>query len=133
MTAQVGFAETVQGHEEEVEATDNGVTVSLTYLQRKKSPGIEMARFKADESILSMFPKSISAGEFVEQFPQVRELQIVAPYWSLNGESPIGESDRDGSLELRGMPQGFGKNFAYGLGIRRNFRGLIHEIEDKTD
>lgn len=45
----------------------------------------------------------------------------------------VGESDDGGLLELLGVPDGFGRVFAYGLGLRRPYRGIIHAIEDLTD
>lgn len=132
MTTRENLAETVHGDGEEVIVTDDGETVALRYVQHNNGPGLEMARFSTDGTVLSVFPYSTSATDFGPQFHQVRELQIAAPYWAWDGGSPIGESDRDSSLQLLGLPKGFGKNFRYGLGIRREYRGLIREIEEKT-
>ena len=132
MTTRENLSETVNGDGEAVIVTDDGEVVALRYVQRDKGPGLEMAQFSTDENLLRIFPHSTSATDFGPQFRQVKELQIAAACWAWNDGSPIGESDRDGSLQLLGLPKGFGKNFRYGLGIRREYRGLIREIEEKT-
>lgn len=133
MTNHSNVSDVVLGRDEQVEVADDGVTVVLTWSQIRGSTGIEMAQFSADEDLLSIFPKAASGESFVEQFSQVRELQIDTTNWAWNAASPVGENNRSGQLELSGLPKGFGTIFEYGLGIRRNYRGLIHAIEEKTD
>jgi hypothetical protein len=63
----------------------------------------------------------------------VTELQVDTDslgHW--DAENAVTENDSDGSLEMDGLPKGFGKIFARGLGLRRDYRGVIHNIEEHT-
>ncbi len=133
MTNDLSVSETIFGSEEQVEVIADATTVVLKWSRKHGNTEIEMVRFDADEQLLSIFPKSTFADNVSEQFNQVRELQIDTTYWAWTAESPVGENERGGQLELRGLPEGFGRIFEYGLGIRRDYRGLIRTIEDKTD
>jgi len=94
--------------------------------------GVDMVRFDPSARILSIFPKVGSRSDFDEQFDQVRELQLETSVCGWDPEMPVGEGE-SGELELVGMPDGFGKIFAYGLGLPRAYRGIVAAVESNTD
>lgn len=47
-------------------------------------------------------------------------------------EMPVGVGE-SGELELVGMPDGFGRIFAYGLGLPRAYRAIVLAVEADTD
>lgn len=93
-----------------------------------------MARFDPATDLLTIFPRMRSGVSFQNQFSQVSQLQVYARSlgrWDL--ENPITENALNQGLELVGLPDGFGKVFQYGLGLKRPYRGLIHNIEDHSN
>jgi hypothetical protein len=123
------------GREESVEMTQDGKEMAFTWRSSGLFEEAEMVRFVADAHLLRIFPMMRSAGVdgLQAQFSQVTELQLdteFLPRW--DPTDPIVEGDRDESLELFGLPDGFGKIFRYGLGPRRRYRGLIHSVQDHT-
>jgi Domain of unknown function (DUF4263) len=126
---------TYDGRSESVEVRlESGETVFLWHGTGSLAEDTEMARFDPIANHLRIFPRIRSGASLEEQFSQVTELQIckeVLSRWDL--EYPVVESDRDGSLELVGLPDGFGKVFQYGLGLRRSYRGVVHAMEEHTE
>lgn len=126
---------TYDGHGESVEVRlEGGETVFVWHGTGTLAEESEMARFDPTADLLRIFPRTRSGASLQQQFSQVTELQIhteFLPRWDL--EYPVVESGRDGSLELVGLPDGFGKVFRYGLGLTRSYRGLIYTLEDHTE
>lgn len=120
-----------------VEETYDGSIQVFTWFEfddwtsQQRGGGVEMARFDPKSKILSIFPKKGSNQAFDEQFGQIRELRIGVDCCDWDSSSPVGEGET-GELELVGLPEGFGKVFAYGLGLRKNYRGIVHAVESAT-
>lgn len=126
-------AEALSGAEGSVDEEYDGDELVLIWRPPHERAGMEMARFDPGANLLRIFPKKGSAAGPVDQFDQVTQLQIdttLLPAW--DPTEPTVESDSDGSLELTGLPDGFGKRFAYGLGFPRRYRPLIRRLEDRT-
>ncbi|WP_109471957.1 Shedu anti-phage system protein SduA domain-containing protein [Ornithinimicrobium cavernae] len=110
---------------------DDGDELVLTRIQRDGGDSrFEMLRFDRVEKLLRIFPRATHLGQLDDQFSQVKELQVEAPNWNAGDHSA--EHDRFGLLYVRGLPKGFGSIYEYGLGIRREYVGLIREIEKHT-
>jgi hypothetical protein len=112
-------------------------TTTLRWFQnrfRKDGTGHEMMRFDRETRILTIFPMVELLGVFKPQFDQVRELQLDLGTDHWNAEDSVGENSYfAGELEVEGLPQGFGSIFAFGLGLRRRYRGIVEAIESTTD
>lgn len=71
-----------------------------------------------------------------DQYSRVTELQLdtnLLPEWGADcPKDPVFDDTRDGQLSLVGLPRGFGYIFAAGLGIQRDYRGLIRAVEETT-
>lgn len=106
----------------------------------------EMARLNLHDNVLRIFPKKKSSTGFVDQYDGVRELRVhLARALEWEDEQLVGGSALEdlaldwivsegdsGELELLGLPDGFGKIFAYGLGLRRPYRGIVIAVEKLT-
>ncbi|MGF0114735.1 Shedu anti-phage system protein SduA domain-containing protein [Promicromonospora sp. Marseille-Q5078] len=90
----------------------------------------EMLRFVRSQRLLRIFPTMLRGGDWTDQFDRIRELQIESPSWDVADHSFEGE--RYGLLCVKGLPKGFGATYEYGLGIKRDYRGLVDEIETRT-
>lgn len=102
----------------------------LRWRARGSAAVTEMLRFDPRAGLLRVFPLTLRVGEFVPQFDRLRELHVEAPGWPPGSHSA--ESERFGLLRAEGLPKGFDAVYAFGLGIMRDYRGLLHEIEDRT-
>jgi hypothetical protein len=90
----------------------------------------EMLRFDRVEKVLRIFPKVTRSGEFEDEFDRIAELQVEAPAWHPNRHSA--EDERYGLLFALGLPKGFAKFYEYGLGIKRDYRRFVDEIEEHS-
>lgn len=114
-----------------IEATDEGAELVLTRSEREGTRGpTEMLRFHRVDKVLRIFPKVTRSGRLEDQFDRLAELQIEAPRWDPEAHSV--EDDRYGLMQVRGLPKGFAKFYEYGLGIKRDYRDLVDEIERRT-
>jgi hypothetical protein len=116
-----------------VQKHDGGALV-LVWHDHVGGNDMEMVRFHPDAQLLRIFPKTRTRSGLEEQFERIRELQLdftMAGSW--DDEGLTAESVRVPELELTGLPDGFGTIIAYGLGLRRQYRGMIHQAEDRTD
>lgn len=126
----------IHGKDEHVDVTDDGGEVKLSWSDtsgQNRGSDIEMARFTNDGQLLRIFPRRNESGKFVDQFSKVREIQIAAPNSPLDEESLLGDNGERPELELYGLPKGFSRYFAFGLGLQPKYRGIINEIEDQTN
>ncbi|MCV7091648.1 Shedu anti-phage system protein SduA domain-containing protein [Mycobacterium interjectum] len=115
-------------------ARHEGPTLVLTWWGPKDwshTPGVDMVRFDPENQLLSVFPRLAILGNHHQQFSRVRELQLDTASYSSNFDIEIDEGTY--GLEISGMPDGFGSVFAYGLGLRRQYREIIRAIESVTD
>lgn len=95
---------------------------------------VEMARWDPVAGLLTVFPMALTAGRLEPQFSRVARLEIAAD--ALAGRDPeqsVGENDRGNGLELECLPDGFGRIFRYGLGLRRRYRGIVEIVEEHSD
>lgn len=121
-----------------VGARQDGQLLVLSWLGSTTRPsdgehgGIDMVRFDPFTRILSIFPKVSSLGGLIDQYGQVTELQLDTSVGEWDSDAAVVEGD-SGELELAGMPEGFGKIFAYGLGLPRAYRSIVRAIEENTD
>ncbi|MFE7404846.1 Shedu anti-phage system protein SduA domain-containing protein [Isoptericola sp. NPDC057559] len=93
-------------------------------------PAREMLRFVRSQGLMRIFPTTLSMGDWADQFDRVRELQVESPSWDAADHSFEGE--RYGLLCANGLPKGFGATYEYGLGLKRDYRGFVDEIEART-
>lgn len=114
-----------------IEAHDEGDELVLARTGRDGRAGsTEMLRFNRVERLLRIFPRVTRGGRYEDQFGQITELQVEAPLWNPDGHSAV--SDRYGLLHVVGLPLGFSTVYEFGLGIKRDYRALIDEIEERT-
>lgn len=92
--------------------------------------GVELIRFEIATRLLRIFPKKLRSSSFIDQFRQVVEVQVED--FDLNPADHSGFSDRFGLIKLDGLPKGLGAVYAYGLGVRPEYRGLVQSIEDHS-
>ncbi|PRZ08829.1 uncharacterized protein DUF4263 [Isoptericola sp. CG 20/1183] len=105
------------------------LVLTRTSLDGTRAPR-EMLRFDRGQELVRIFPTKLSFGDWVGQFERVHEIQIESPSW--NAADHSFEGDRFGLLCANGLPRGFGTTYEYGLGVKRDYRGLIDEIEART-
>lgn len=92
---------------------------------------VEALRFDTTTHLLRIFPKTWrSTSGYQNQFRQIAELQIEA--FDLDPRNHCDFNERFGLAMLNGLPRGFGAIYAYGLGIRPEYRGLLHSIEEHS-
>ena len=92
---------------------------------------VEVVRFDTVTHLLRIFPKTWrSTSGYQDQFRRITELQLEE--FDLDPEDHSGFSERFGLAMLNGLPRGFGAVYAYGLGIRPEYRGLLHSIEEHS-
>lgn len=94
---------------------------------------VEMARWDPAAGLLTVFPMALTGGGLEQQFSRVVRLEIAAD--ALMGRDPeqsVDENDRGNGLELDCLPDGFGRIFRYGLGLRRRYRGVVGHVEEHT-
>lgn len=106
----------------------------LVFVRRGRgniSNGVELLRFDTTTQLLRIFPRAWRANEYGPQFRQIVELQIED--FDLDPDSHSGYSNQFGLAMLNGLPKGFGSVYEYGLGIRPEYRGLLHSIEEHAD
>ncbi len=90
----------------------------------------EILRYAKASGLLSFRPRALRSGSYEKQFRKITELQIENPNWEPSSHS--GEHGQFGLLYETGLPKGFGSIYAWGLGISRDYRGLLDEIEDRS-
>jgi hypothetical protein len=112
------------------ERVDGDELVLIRVPKDKEDEPFEVLRFDQVLKVLRIFPKSLQLGRLENQFDQVNELQIESPAWDPYNHSA--ESDQYGLLHARGLPKGFSATYEYGLGIQRDYRGLVRGIEKRT-
>lgn len=123
---------TFEGLRDSVELTVHGQVTKFFWSVKGSSDQHELARFDAQTSWLSIFPRASFQSGFEEQFDQIREIQLDTTTLSWSPDTAIVDND-NGQLELDGLPKGFGRIFEYGLGLQRPYRGLIHAVEQNSD
>jgi hypothetical protein len=123
--------------EDELEDRVGSVVVSregnelvLSWSHREADEKTEMLRFDQVSKLLRIFPKIRRGSIFENPFDRLTELQIEAPGWDPQHHS--GESERYGLLYVMGLPRGFAAVYDFGLGVMRDYRGLLEEIEKRT-
>ncbi|MUM17040.1 DUF4263 domain-containing protein [Mycobacterium sp. CBMA271] len=129
--------ESMNGPNGSVIAKREGSRLSLSWfnsLFEDHRPPVELVRFDLDTQMLSIFPKlSLWGGTVQCQFRWVRELQIDTSCFEWSPHSPVWDIDREHGLELAGMPKGFGRYFALGLGLLPRYREFVRTIEANSD
>ncbi len=123
------------GHELEdrlglVEVSHDGTELVLSWSRRGADEGTEVLRFDRRARLLRIFPKVRRGSTFENPFDRLTELQIEAPIWDPRHHSA--ESERYGLLHVVGLPKGFSAVYEFGLGVMRDYRGLLEEIERRT-
>jgi Domain of unknown function (DUF4263) len=113
-----------------VEQSHDGNEIVLSWSRRGANEGTEMLRFDEDANLLRIFPKVRRGVTYDNPFDQLTELQVEAPDW--NPKHHSAESERYGLLHVVGLPKGFSAVYDFGLGVMRNYRGLLEEIEKRT-
>lgn len=112
-------------------ASEDGNDLVLTRKDhRGDEVGLEVLRYDRVNKLLRITPRMMHLGQLDPQFRQVTELQIEAPAWDPSSHSA--ESERFGLLYVRGLRASFRAVYAFGLGIKRDYIGLIEEIEENT-
>lgn len=95
---------------------------------------VEMARWDASVGLLTVLPMTLTLGGLEPQFSRVTRLEISAD--ALAGRDPeqsVDEDDRGNGMELKCLPNGFGRIFRYGLGLRRSYRSVVERVQEYTD
>ena len=113
-----------------VDEERDGNELVLFWSRRGEHARTEMLRFNPNTKLLRIFPKVRQSATFQEQFHQLTELQLEAPDWLPAHHSEEGE--RYSLLHVVGLPRGFAATYEFGLGIMRDYRGLLEEIEERT-
>ncbi|GEB45737.1 hypothetical protein MTE01_16820 [Microbacterium testaceum] len=90
----------------------------------------EVLRYEKANGRLRFRPRALRSGSYEKQFRKITELQIENPNWDPSSHS--GEHGQFGLLYETGLPKGFSSIYAWGLGISRDYRGLLDEIEDRS-
>lgn len=126
-----------------VESSQDGGDTVFTWFTHSSSsdeglrPSFEMVRFVPASRLLRIRPRKRDNDSLQDQFSRVAELQLdtnLLPEWQAVGpEEPVSDDTRDGQLSLVGLPKGFGHIFAAGLGLQREYRGLVRAIEETTE
>jgi hypothetical protein len=118
-------------HDGRLVAHHEDTSVVLTWFGRSGKPGVDMVRFDSGSKLLRVFPTLAILGNRHPQFDQVRELQLDTEAYREDFQVEIEEGEY--GLELLDMPDGFGRVFVFGLGLLRQYRGIINAIESATD
>lgn len=114
----------------QVEVNPSPTGWSLSWIPRGVGEAQTLAEFQRADGIVRIFPKVTRGLDFDDQYDQIRELLV--PFQEPEDmEYLVGEGDR-GELELTGLPDGFGKIPAFGLGMPRKYRGFARAVEDAT-
>lgn len=92
----------------------------------------EMLRFTRTTGLMRIFPRDWSFPEraFRHTFDRIRELQIASPEWDPNDY--LTRYIREDLCQVVGLPRGFASVFGHGLGVRRLYRGLLDEIDERS-
>jgi hypothetical protein len=112
-----------------VEGRD-GSELVLSWLRDGVETATEMLRFDAKTNLLRIFPLIRQGAGFARQYERLTELQIETTSWDPQRHSAVG--DRYGLLHAIGLPKGFTATYDFGLGVMRDYRGLLEEIEDRS-
>lgn len=114
-----------------IDQSDDGDELVLTRVDRHgRRPRLEMVRFDRVKKVLRIFPRRNAHGQLEPQFDQITELQLEARHW--DAEAHSAEHKLYDLLHVRGLPSGFGSVYEWGLGIQRDYRGILDEIEERT-
>ncbi|WP_298454875.1 Shedu anti-phage system protein SduA domain-containing protein [uncultured Cellulomonas sp.] len=113
-----------------VEESNEGSELVLSWKWRGDRDATEMLRFDRATEILRIFPMIHRNMNYENPFSRLTELQIEAPRWNSRLHSNV--SDRYGLLHVVGLPKGFSAIYQYGLGVSRDYRGLLDELEKHT-
>lgn len=113
-----------------VEESRDGNELVLSWSRSGANERMEVLRFNRDAKLLRIFPKVRRNLSYEDAFDQLTELQIEAPRWDPEHHSAEGE--RFGLLHVVGLPRGFAATYEFGLGVMRDYRGLLEEIEERT-
>lgn len=112
-----------------VEVSNDGTELILSWLRRGADESTEFLRFDRAAKLLRIFPKVRRGLTYTNPFDRLTELQIEAPGW--NPEDHSAESERYG-FHVVGLPRGFAAVYQFGLGVMRDYRGLLEEIDKRT-
>lgn len=112
------------------ERREGGALVLVRHGRGDAADGVELLRFDVETRLLRIFPKSWRSTDYGPQFDKIIELQIEG--FDMDLENHSGYDERFGLAMLSGLPKGFGAVYAYGLGVRPDYRGLLRSIEDYT-
>ncbi len=104
--------------------------IKVLWTEKPDGEELEMLSFVLSDELLRIFPKSISSGILQPAFTQIKELQLEQSKWATYDRSQM--NDRFGLLQANGLPRGFSGVYAFGIGIKRDFRGFVHLIEEHT-
>jgi hypothetical protein len=113
-----------------VRESHDGNELVLSWSRRGAVEETEMLRYDVEAKLLRIFPKIRRSLTFENPFDQLTELQIEAPDWNPARHSV--ESERYGLLRVVGLPRGFSAVYEFGLGVSRDYRGLLEEIEKRS-
>lgn len=109
----------------------DGEELVLTRIPRNDhAKAFEVLRFHRTLHLLRIFPKQTRHGMLAPQFGRITELQIESPSWDFSNHSA--EHGRYGLLYARGLPKGFSAIYEFGLGVNRDYRDFVDEIEKRT-
>lgn len=92
--------------------------------------GFEVLRFERAHGLLRFRPLSLRSGTYEKQFDRIIELQVENANWNPSNHSA--EHGQYGLLYETGLPKGFSSIYAFGLGIARDYRGLLDEIDSRS-
>lgn len=88
----------------------------------------EVIRFNLDTRLLTIYPKSYRSGDLIPQFTHVTEIQVEDSDWD-----PWSHSTEHSQYELlsaKGLPRGFNTIYDFGLGIGKQYRSFVDELEE---
>jgi hypothetical protein len=97
---------------------------------KKDKTAFEALRFDLKQQLLRIYPKSTQFGVLGPQFTRITELQVESPGWNFSNHSA--EHGQYYLLYARGLPKGFSAIYEFGLGINRDYRDFVDEIEART-
>lgn len=95
---------------------------------------VEMARWDTAARLLTITPLISSLGSLTPQFHRIVRLEFSGDVLTRSDPEDFAEENEQGhGQELACLPRGFGRMFRYGLGLRRQYRGVIGRVEEHTD
>lgn len=107
----------------------DGKELVLSWRPRGAAESTEMLRYDMDANLLRIVPRVRRGLAFENPFDRLAELQIDGIDWNPRRHSM--ESEQYGLLRVVGLPRGFSAIYEFGLGISRDYRGLLEEIEKR--